>query len=103
MFNKPYENTAFQLPKGGLLRVVVRHRFASKVGVLIESGTTLVRKGLSLLRASCSTNLRKTQQVFALSSFHSSSHSMIQSDADHQNIKDTHMGFSGTSRFVFIF
>ena len=32
-FNKPSENTAFLAPEGGL---VARHRFTSKVGVLIE-------------------------------------------------------------------
>ena len=38
------------------MRVVARHRLASKGGVLIETGTTLAWIGLSLLRASFVTN-----------------------------------------------
>ena len=45
---------------------IARHRLASKGGVLIESGTTLGWVGLSLLRASFSTNHTTTQHCSSL-------------------------------------
>ena len=43
-----------------------RHRFASKVEVLFEIGTTLAEVGLSLFRASCSPHVVRTRHLSSL-------------------------------------